>query len=333
LIGGFLFGGVSCIPQETQQRAHWVTVVRVLPEGDFAKVVAVRCEVDDADLPKSKQIEACEGQLKVTALRNDADVVVVETQNALPDCAQCLTMTGAAYRRVLPWETARIARPEFKASTQREKIASGTGFFVTATGKVLTAFHVVNDAKSVEVTVADGRTLPAHVDLSDVQQDLSVLQIDGDIASLQAFLRLADSEAVQIGSPVWTLGFPVTQVLGSGSKYTEGTVSSLSGPGDAPEFFQVTVPIQPGNSGGPLLNVEGEVVGVITATAAIQPFFRVTGSLPQGVNWAVKGNLAKKLFQAPTLPAPSPAVAPALSRQDAIARAQKALCYVQVHRN
>ncbi len=323
---------MSCIPRETHQGANLVTVAKALPEGDFFKVAGVHCEVDDADLPKSKQIEDCESQLKVAAIRNDADLVVVESQKALPDCQRCLSMSGAAYRRVLPWETARIARPEFKASTQREKVASGTGFFVTATGKVLTAFHVVDDAKSVEVKVADGRTLTARIDLSDVQQDLSVLQVEGEIASLQAFLPLADSEVVQLGSPVWTLGFPVTEVLGSGSKYTEGTISSLSGPSDAPEFFQVTVPIQPGNSGGPLLNAQGEVIGVITATAAVQPFFRATGSLPQGVNWAVKGNLAKKLFAAP--PSPSkPTAAQPLSHQDAITRAQKSLCYIQVHLN
>ena len=79
-------------------------------------------------------------------------------------------------------------------------------------------------------------------------------------------------------------------------KYTDGSISSLSGiQGDA-TFFQISVPIQPGNSGGPLVNQEGNVVGIVTATAAVEAFYQATGSMPQNVNWAVKGAYASLLL-------------------------------------
>ena len=73
-------------------------------------------------------------------------------------------------------------------------------------------------------------------------------------------------------------------------------MSSLSGlQGDA-TFFQISVPIQPGHSGGPLVNEDGNVVGIVTATAAVEAFYQATGSMPQNINWAVKGPYASLLL-------------------------------------
>ena len=102
--------------------------------------------------------------------------------------------------------------------------------------------------------------------------------------------------AVEIGDDVFTLGFPISDLLGKEVKYTDGSISSLSGlKGDA-TFFQISVPIQPGNSGGPLVNEKGNVVGIVTATAAVEAFYQATGSMPQNVNWAVKGAYASLLL-------------------------------------
>ncbi len=67
-------------------------------------------------------------------------------------------------------------------------------------------------------------------------------------------------------------------------------LGSLSGPGNDDTFIQVTVPIQPGNSGGPLLNNNGQLIGVVTSSAAILNFLKYTGTLPQNISWAVKSN-------------------------------------------
>jgi S1-C subfamily serine protease len=87
--------------------------------------------------------------------------------------------------------------------------------------------------------------------------------------------------------------------------------------------MQVSVPLQPGNSGGPLVTDDGYAVGIVTATAAVQRFVEATGSLPQNVNWAVKADYALPLFERSTDSA-------ARSRQDAIERTRSALCAVEV---
>jgi len=109
-------------------------------------------------------------------------------------------------------------------------------------------------------------------------------------------LNFASPGAADIGDDVFTLGFPISDILGKEVKYSEGVINSLSGiQGDA-TFFQISVPIQPGNSGGPLVNQAGDVVGIVTATAAVEEFYKATGSLPQNVNWAVKAAYASLIL-------------------------------------
>jgi len=140
------------------------------------------------------------------------------------------------------------------------------------------------------------------------------------------YLSLARPRSLKIGDPVFTVGFPATNLLGSEPKFTDGSVSALSGLRGEATVIQTSVPIQPGNSGGPLLTNEGSVVGVVTSTAAVQAFLSVTGTLPQNVNWAVKSEYATPLFDQPT---PQP---PATSRGDAIDRALKATCLIEATR-
>jgi len=112
----------------------------------------------------------------------------------------------------------------------------------------------------------------------------------------QAGLPLGDVSTVKQGDRVWTLGFPLTNVLGEKPILTEGTISSTDGVGEDPRFFQISVPIQPGNSGGPLLNERGEVIGLTVSTMNAMKFFQVTGSMPQNINFAVKITYAKSLI-------------------------------------
>ena len=76
----------------------------------------------------------------------------------------------------------------------------------------------------------------------------------------------------------------------------EGTISALSGLNNDDSWIQMSTPIQPGNSGGPLVDENGQVVGIVIATAAVERFFAVTGSLPQNINWAIKAEYARALI-------------------------------------
>lgn len=172
----------------------------------------------------------------------------------------------------------------------------GTGFAVSSDGCVVTAYHVVKGAKIIKVYFTKDSFVSAKVIHGDPINDLAVLKIE---KSTPNFLQIAPMRSVKTGDRVFTLGFPVSSVLGREAKYTEGVVSSLSGLKDASSFLQITVPVQPGNSGGALVNERGEVVGVITSSAAILPFIENSGMLPQNVNWAVKADYLRPLVEFP----------------------------------
>ena len=180
--------------------------------------------------------------------------------------------------------------PTHKGAAGDDVAVMGSGFFVGPNGFILTSAHVVEDAEKIAVRLQNGLVLDATVDRLSSATDLALLKVD---YLTQDYLSLDFSDNVSIGDDVFTVGFPTTQLLGLDPKYSNGTVSSLSGlKGDA-TFFQVSVPIQPGNSGGPLVSKKsGRVVGIITSTAAVENFYRATGALPQNVNWAVKAEYA-----------------------------------------
>lgn len=184
----------------------------------------------------------------------------------------------------------------------------------------MTAYHVVQDAKSVRVHLADRAVAEAKVEKVSPQNDLAVLRIN---VQTPYFLPLAPAGSVHVGDRVFTMGYPAASLLGQEPKFTEGSVSALSGLGGEAALLQVSVPVQPGNSGGPLVNERGEVVGVVTSTAAVEAFLSATGTLPQNVNWAVKADYARPLYDVPTVKSL------AGSRAHAIEWARRAICLVE----
>lgn len=168
----------------------------------------------------------------------------------------------------------------------------GSGFFITADGYFITNFHVIDGAKSVFVKPAYGEDCVAQVVRVDRNNDLALLKCSG----LYTALPIQSSSAIRKGQPVYTLGFPNAQVQGTESKYTDGVISSLSGLSDAPNSVQITVPLQPGNSGGPLISHEGNVVGVVTAKLSAFAMLKQGGYLPENVNYAIKSNYLLELI-------------------------------------
>lgn len=183
-----------------------------------------------------------------------------------------------------------------KSSKQSKEItkSSGTGFAISENGIIATACHIIQGAKVIKVYLTRNSFVSALIIHSDPVNDLALLKIEHPTPN---FLPIAPMRSVKMGDKVFTIGFPLSSVLGQEAKYSEGVVSCLSGLQDAPTFLQITVPIQPGNSGGPLVNEKGEVVGIITSTAAILPFIKESGTLPQNVNWAVKADYLRPLLE------------------------------------
>lgn len=175
----------------------------------------------------------------------------------------------------------------------------GSGFFLTTNGYFATNFHVVRNAASIHISTAH-ESPQAKLVASDEANDLAILKLDGEFSCL----AIAASDSVHLGEPVFTVGFPNPDLQGLAPKLTRGEISSLSGIRDNPSEFQISVPIQPGNSGGPLVTETGIVVGVVVARLHDSNTLEKTGSLPQNVNYAVKSDrLLELLHSVPGLEA------------------------------
>ncbi|MES2187381.1 MAG: bifunctional trypsin-like peptidase domain-containing/SEL1-like repeat protein [Pseudomonadota bacterium] len=170
---------------------------------------------------------------------------------------------------------------------------SGTGFFISQNGYIATNFHVIRNATAVRVRDSTGAVSSARVVLGDPANDLAVLQIDG---GGYFPLPIRASSQVKKGTSVFAIGFPNPTLQGRESKVTEGIISSLSGFRGAPNSYQISVPIQPGNSGGPLVDPTGSVVGITSAGMTASAMLATAGVLPQNINYAVKSNYLMELL-------------------------------------
>ncbi len=206
--------------------------------------------------------------------------------------------------------------------------SSGTGAIVSAGGYVLTAAHVVADAAKITVLTSQG-TKDARILRIDEPNDVAVLKIDG---GPYAPLPVRSSRYVRLGQPVATIGFPNLEIQGFSPKVTRGEISSLNGIADDPREWQISTPVQPGNSGGPLLDESGNLIGVIEAKLGIKAA-QVTGDIPQNVNYALKSAYATALLE-PYLDSSAPSPNPANAKQsfeDVVARAQQSVVLILVY--
>ncbi len=169
---------------------------------------------------------------------------------------------------------------------------SGTGFFITTNGYVVSNYHVIQGAKDIKVKDASAVIWNAEVAFTDIANDLAILKVVG--AGFKA-LSIRSSSEILKGATVFTIGFPNTGIQGQEPKVTQGIVSSLSGIAGEPNSFQISVPVQPGNSGGPLLDSTGAVVGVVSAKLNASAVLKATGTLPENVNYAIKSNYLVEL--------------------------------------
>jgi S1-C subfamily serine protease len=175
---------------------------------------------------------------------------------------------------------------------QSKTTTSGTGFFLSDNGYIATNFHVVSGAKKISVRTANGE-MGAVIVLADQINDLAVIKAP----VLGKPLPFGDVSFVAAGAPVYTVGFPNPTVQGFEPKLTKGDINSATGLKDDPRMFQISVPVQPGNSGGPLLNERGAVVGIITSQLNSLNALITSGALPQNVNYALKVNYLKPLIE------------------------------------
>lgn len=159
----------------------------------------------------------------------------------------------------------------------------GSGVIVDPAGYIVTNNHVVDHAQQIEVHLSDGRKRQAEVIGTDPLTDIAVLKIEAD--SLVA-AEWGDSDKLEVGALVWAIGNP----FGLDRSVTMGIISAKGRPGTNPfqNFLQTDAAVNPGNSGGPLVNIEGKIVGINTA---------IVGPSYQGVSFSIPSNEARKVYE------------------------------------
>jgi len=168
-----------------------------------------------------------------------------------------------------------------------ELSSTGSGFFITIGGLILTNAHVVADCAFSRIRYQD-RVYDVTLTEIDLQNDLALLH--ANISELK-IAQLETSRNPRLGESVVAFGYPLSSVLSSKPKVTDGILSSTAGLNDDSRYFQISTPVQPGNSGGPLIDSSGRVIGIITAQLSDSWSVQNLGTIPQNVNFAIKSNV------------------------------------------
>ena len=163
--------------------------------------------------------------------------------------------------------------------------ATGTGFFITDDGYFITNQHVAGEGATVRLVTAV-RPIAAKVVKVDKANDLALLKAEGKFMALPVIA----SRTVRLGATVATVGFPNTGLQGFAPKMAKGEIASLAGAQDDARHFQISAPIQPGNSGGALVDERGNVIGVVVAKLNQRAALATSGALAENVNYAVKSS-------------------------------------------
>ncbi len=165
--------------------------------------------------------------------------------------------------------------------------AQGSGFLVTPQGDVLTCAHVVRNQTSATLWVGGVRHV-GRVVAADTNLDVAVIHIEDTHASFRP-VPFAPDNTYHLGEDVFTMGFPLADVLGSQPRLNKGLINSTTGLKDNPTTLQISAEVQAGNSGGPLFNNRGELIGMVSSTLNPLAILALSGGdLPQNVNFAIK---------------------------------------------
>lgn len=182
-----------------------------------------------------------------------------------------------------PFSPPEVAPPLPPTQPVQKKISVGTGFFVNSDGYLVTNAHVVDGCEKIIAKTDDGAVLDADRRATDATNDLALLKVRR-ASTKAAPLKLTP----RLGEGVEAFGYPHPELLSSSGNFTLGNITALNGLGDDSRYLQISAPVQSGNSGGPLLDQYGNVVGVVSMKLNAIRVAVKDGDLPQNVNFALK---------------------------------------------
>ena len=232
-------------------------------------------------------------------------------------------------------------QPEPKTST------SGSGFFVSKLGHVITNQHIVNKCKKVTVGDNAEKQVAADIIETDRENDLALLKLSSlKMASVEtksliqklgikivplASDGLLRSEDVDLGEKVLVAGYPYGEMFSNSIKVTGGMVSANRGLGDDTGQFQMDAAVQPGNSGGPIYDENGNIVGVVVAQLNKMKFAKQSGSMPENVNFGIKASTVRQFLSSSGLPTKWSKRSKSMSTKDLAKIAKRQTVMVMCH--
>ena len=183
---------------------------------------------------------------------------------------------------------------------------------VSSAGNLLTNSHVVRECASVDVLLPSGETVSARVVARDTRNDLALVSVSHPFLSVASFRR----NPIRSGEDIIALGYPYRGLLASDVNVSVGIVSAMAGLLNDTSQLQISAPVQPGNSGGPLLDQTGAIAGVVVAKLDALAVAKVVGDIPQNVNFAIKSEVAQSFLRSNGI---EPLVAPSAAKRAPVA--------------
>jgi S1-C subfamily serine protease len=178
-----------------------------------------------------------------------------------------------------------------QSKSQKTVSQSGTGFVISTNGHIVTNYHVIDGCVGdIHGNLSGEQPITLRLVSGDETNDLALLQGAGSSFKDVATIR---EKAIHPGDAVTAIGYPYHGMLTSDFTVTTGIVSSLSGVLNDTRFLQISAAVQPGNSGGPLLDSDGNVVGIVAAKLNALKFARATGNIPENINFAIKTGMLR----------------------------------------
>lgn len=214
----------------------------------------------------------------------------------LPPNAGCIWSLRIVFQSARPEERQNVnlcAGQPFAFAAQiapGQLLSTGSGFYVTRQGHIMTNRHVIEGCGSVAIARPNGQRLTLRIIGEDAVNDLAILQLPGTVSPVLSSRSAASP--VRAGERVIVVGYPARQVLGE-LNVTEGNLSALRGPRGDTTLFQYTAPTQGGNSGGPILDESGLVIGVVVSRVEQLP----GGRQAQNINFGIQLDVARRFAQ------------------------------------
>jgi TPR repeat protein len=176
---------------------------------------------------------------------------------------------------------------------QKGRTSTGSGIVVARDGAVLTNAHVVEQCRTITIKPQDGPPVVASLAAKDAGNDLALLKTS---LRLPEIARFREDRPLRSGDTVVVAGFPLSSLLSREANITAGIISAMAGLRGDTRHYQITAPVQKGNSGGPLVDSSGNVIGIVSSKLNAMKVAGQYGDLPQNINFAIKSELARKFL-------------------------------------